>query len=114
MEPLDPQDLARRARALRRLARGLVRDEAAADDVAQEACLAALQAPVAARDPQAWLATVARNAARKLGRSEQRRRRREQGAARPEAIPGGRVERAAERAAVQRELTELLLELGEP
>ncbi|MEM6569559.1 MAG: RNA polymerase sigma factor, partial [Planctomycetota bacterium] len=63
---------------LRRLARGLTRDEAAADDLAQETWLQTLRRPPAEGDPgRGWLATVARNVARNQGRSERRRQDRE-------------------------------------
>jgi len=67
---------------VRALARSLVADPARADDVAQQTMLEAMtRAPQALRAPQAWLAQVARNAAKALFRQEQRRRRREQAVA---------------------------------
>ncbi|MEM9381871.1 MAG: RNA polymerase sigma factor, partial [Planctomycetota bacterium] len=63
---------------LRRLARGLTRDDDAAEDLAQETWLQALRRPpTAAESPRGWLATVARNVARNQGRSERRRQDRE-------------------------------------
>ncbi|MHC4469779.1 MAG: sigma-70 family RNA polymerase sigma factor [Planctomycetota bacterium] len=73
---------------LRRLARGLVRDAHAAEDVAQDALVAALTSPAAPRGPvRPWLAGVARNLSRMVARDRSRRARREQIAARSEALP---------------------------
>ncbi|MEQ1892766.1 MAG: sigma factor, partial [Planctomycetota bacterium] len=89
MAPESPrsvhEELPRHGGWVRELARSLVRDEARADDVAQQAALAAL------RDPRAtsaalgpWLARVTRNFARKDWRGEKRRHERERVVARPE------------------------------
>lgn len=48
---------------VRKLARSLIRDESAADDVAQTAWIAALTRPPSG-DPRRWFATVVRNLAR--------------------------------------------------
>ncbi len=71
---------------VRALARALVEDPHLAEDLAQEACLKALQSPP--RDPGAlrgWFARVLRNLAFKNFRARDRRTRREKRAARPEA-----------------------------
>lgn len=65
-------------RQLRRLAAGLTRSQAEADDLVQDALLAALQA---GRSDIAWLAGVMRNQAAMQVRSAVRRRRREHEAA---------------------------------
>jgi len=73
---------------VRGVARALVRDDAAADDLAQDAWVAALThegAPPHA--PRAWLATVLRRGASKGRRTERRRDARERLVARPEAGP---------------------------
>src|SRR5262245_52198262 len=73
---------------MRRLARSLVRDDAQADDVVQDAMTAALRSPP--RDAvalPAWLAATVRNAARQVWRGESRRAARETAGARPEAVP---------------------------
>ncbi|MEM9801598.1 MAG: sigma factor, partial [Planctomycetota bacterium] len=62
---------------LQRLARRLVRDECLADDMAQEAVLAALRAG-RADAPRAWWIGVVRNLARDEARSAGRRRAREE------------------------------------
>jgi RNA polymerase sigma-70 factor (ECF subfamily) len=90
MRPTDPATsleslLAERA-WLQALARRLVRDESAADDLAQETWLAALRrAPARSTSARAWLAAVLRNALRDRRRAETSRARREFAVARPEA-----------------------------
>ena len=70
---------------IRGLARSLVRDPAAADDLVQETWATALRNPPAAdRKLRGWLATVPRRLARQGVREESRRRRRERVAAREE------------------------------
>jgi RNA polymerase sigma-70 factor (ECF subfamily) len=84
-----PETLLVHTNWMRRLARSLVRDDAQADDVVQDAMAAALRSPP--RDPvalPAWLAATVRNAARQLWRGENRRVAREAAAARPESLPG--------------------------
>lgn len=77
---------------VRRLARSLATTAADADDVEQQTWLAAISsAPTEPRSLRGWLTTVARNAARKLGREHSRRRRRD--AALP---PPGSARSAAE------------------
>lgn len=71
-----------------RLARSLVRDEALADDLAQETWLAALERPPTwERSPRGWLGRVLRNRLARHGRRGARAQRRERAAARPEALP---------------------------
>jgi DNA-directed RNA polymerase specialized sigma24 family protein len=68
---------------MRSLARSLVRDDAQADDLVQDAMVLALSSPP--RDRQAlpvWLATVVRNGARQLWRGESRRFVREEASSR--------------------------------
>jgi RNA polymerase sigma-70 factor (ECF subfamily) len=103
---------------VRELARRLVSDPALAEDVAQEAWVAALEsphgppAPVERGRAQAWLAAVTRNAARQLRRSEGRRGERERLAARGEALPS--TAELLERAALQRRVVEAVEGLAEP
>src|SRR5690242_10646816 len=61
---------------LRRLARAIVRDADAAEDLVQDAWVVALKEPaLASRSSlRAWLATVVRNLARERARSDARRR----------------------------------------
>ena len=98
---------------MRRLARSLVRDDAQADDVVQDAMAAALRAPP--RDSvalPAWLAATVRNAARQMWRGESRRTARETAHARPEAQPSAAevVSRAEEHGLV----VQAVLALEEP
>lgn len=98
---------------VRRVATSLVRDPGAADDLAQEVWLRALERrPTDLASPQAWLATVARSLARTGARGAGRRRVRERDAARPEALPAAdAVVAEAER---EREVAALVLALAEP
>jgi len=98
---------------LRGLARRLVVDEAAADDLVQETWLAALaNPPMAGRSPRPWLAGIARNLARMGWRAAARRRRREEIAARSEDLPS--TDSLVEQVEVERELAARVLELEEP
>jgi len=73
---------------LRRLAHALVLEKSSADDVVQEAWLAALQARGGEiRGLGSWLAGTARRLARNRSRAEHRRDARERRAARPEHEP---------------------------
>src|SRR5262245_37775346 len=76
-------ELQRHARWIRRLAGALLRDEAAADDLVQEAYLAALTRPPAEGRLRPWLREVARNFARMRQRGDARRAQRERDARRP-------------------------------
>src|SRR5438067_11216143 len=71
---------------VRALARRLVADPARADDIAQEAWVAAIESPPRdARNVKGWLASIVRDTAREIGRSERRRTAREHHASKPEA-----------------------------
>jgi RNA polymerase sigma-70 factor (ECF subfamily) len=99
---------------LARLARRLVRDAAAADDLVQETWLAALRAGRAApHAPRAWLGAIARNLASKARRGQQRRERRERVAAREEASAQS-PEALLEKAEAHRSLVDAVLRLDEP
>ncbi|MCP3917730.1 MAG: sigma-70 family RNA polymerase sigma factor [bacterium] len=97
---------------LRALARRLVRDESRADDVVQDAWVAAMERPPGALgSPRAWIARVTRNLALNACRSEDRRGAREREVARPATAPS-----AADIAAtlsVQRELANAIEALPE-
>jgi RNA polymerase sigma-70 factor (ECF subfamily) len=107
---LDP--LLRQRAWLRRLAASLVVDAARADDVAQQALIVALEKPPAGGAPRAWLATVARNLARKLGASERTRTVHERAAAKPERLPA--TDEVVARAALETEVALAVLALAEP
>lgn len=101
-------DIALHSAWMRRLARGLVGDDAAADDVVQEAWVR-----LAGRRVQAgYLAAVVRSLAGRRRRSERRRSRREHAAARHEALPS--TAEVAARSEVARRLAAAVEGLEEP
>jgi RNA polymerase sigma-70 factor (ECF subfamily) len=111
-----PQDLTierlqAHASFARALARGLLRDENAADDVVQDAYVAALERPPE-RNPRAWFAVVARRLSLNALRGSRRRDAREAAAARPEP-PETPADVAARRDAV-RAVLDAVLALDEP
>ncbi len=97
---------------LQALARSLVRDAASADDLVQDTWLAAsAHAPTMdASGLRNWLATVARNFARRGARAQERRARRESAVARPEA----HVEDVVARGELQQRLAAAVISLDEP
>ncbi|MCZ6598527.1 MAG: sigma-70 family RNA polymerase sigma factor, partial [Planctomycetota bacterium] len=109
----EHDELLRHQAFLRRLTRSLVVDPDRADDLTQEAWLAALQRP-----PRAigalwhWLSRVARNLAIDGATSERRRGDRERAVARPEGVPS--TEAMNERLALQRRVVEAVEGLREP
>lgn len=115
--PFDTQELLAHAGWVRALARHLVPGDAhLADDLAQEACLAALQKKPAPdrgdRPLRAWLAGALHNVLRHRRRTQGRVARREELAARPEAQRSTLDHVTA--LAVHRELVEAVLALDEP
>lgn len=108
----DPQALLIHRDFLQRLAAGLLADPSAAEDAVQETWLAVASEPPEAgstRSIRAWLATVTRNAARQIGRSERNRRRRQQRSSRPEATPS--VQDIAVREELRRDVVAAVLAL---
>lgn len=98
---------------LRGLARGLVADGSTADDLVQETWLAALRNPPDPERPaRPWLAGVMRNLVKLRRRSEARRQKRQQRAARHEVTPA--VTERIERDEIGERLGELVLRLSEP
>lgn len=113
MAPFDSRELLERAAWARRLAFALVRDDARADDVAQELWVATLQS--GPREPSAlsnWMGHVLGLVAAKMRRGESRRGRREQLAARPEATEATAA--IVARAQLHEMLVKHVLELEEP
>ncbi len=83
--PADRLDLMEHADWARGLARALVPDAAAAEDITQDALALALVRPAQA-DPKSWLAGTLRNLALQRRRKEARRARREREAAQSERL----------------------------
>jgi len=74
-------------RVVRAIARRLLRDDNAADDVVQETWLRALRSsPRRRRSLRSWLVRIARNVALNIQRSDTRRLRREEAVARAEGV----------------------------
>jgi len=98
---------------VRGLARSLVRDASLADDITQEACLAALQRPAAAGGAsKGWLARVVRNAVRQENRRNAiRREHEERTIVRDETAPTDEV---VERVHTQRLVVDAVLALDDP
>lgn len=111
---LTPEFLLENAAWMRRLALGLVRDDARADDLVQETLAIALEKP--AREltaPRGWLKRVLVHRAFRERRAEERRRRREMHVARSEVLPLTPEDLAA-RAELQKWIVSRVLELSEP
>jgi RNA polymerase sigma-70 factor (ECF subfamily) len=99
---------------VRRLARTLVRDEALADDLAQETWLVALRHPPEdGRPPRPWLSEVMRNLVRMRVRGERRRAAREQ-AMQAESESQVDARQLVEQVETQRMLAGLVVTLEEP
>jgi RNA polymerase sigma-70 factor (ECF subfamily) len=107
---LRPEALLQQRAWLRRLAGTLVLDAARADDLTQQTILAALERPPpSVRHPRAWLATVARNLAARMTRTEKQRASSERQAALREALPA--VDEVLAKVAFQHEVVAALLAL---
>jgi len=106
----DPEALLAHAGWVRALALRLVRDDAGADDVAQDTLTAAWEKPPRAQVPLApWLARVARNFAFRSLRNRRRRARREAAATPPASAPS--VEESAARTEMFHEVVGAVLRL---
>lgn len=111
-EQLTPELLASQAEWLRRLARRLVLDDEAAQELAQDTLAIALERPPRTGERlRGWLATVLRNRAAERARSAASRRAREERESRPEATPG--ADELVERVQLQRQIADHLLALPE-
>lgn len=113
-EPIPTDaELWRQAERLRALARTLIADPGLGEDVVQDAWVAALRRPAAARASLgAWLAGTVRNLARRARQREAQRTDVERRAARGEAQEG--PEEAVARAELQQRLGAAVLALDEP
>ncbi|HEX6885028.1 MAG TPA: sigma-70 family RNA polymerase sigma factor [Planctomycetota bacterium] len=108
-----PEDWLARVGWMRALARGLLADPGAADDVVQEACVAALEhPPLADRPLEPWLGRVVRNFAWKRRRGEGRRAAHERLAPTGEPVPGPAA--TAERLELQRSVLSAVEAVPEP
>src|SRR5262245_5335159 len=104
------EGLLEHAEWLRALARHLVDDRAAADDVVQSTWLAALKRPpTLSRPAKPWLAAVARRVAAFVRRGDARRAAREAASAAPDESPS--TDELVARAELQRRLVEGVLKL---
>ncbi len=107
----DPADLVSHAAYLRSLARGILSDDALAEDAVQEAFIQALRRPPG-HGLGAWLARVTRNAALNIARGKRRALDRERRVARDEAV---RIDaETSEQLELQGRLLEAVQELSEP
>ncbi len=116
-EPLqhafEPHELIAHAAGVRALARSLVGDVHAADDLVQQACLAALSRPPRPEVPaRAWFVGVIRNLARRRRRDAERRERRERAGARPERVSSSA--RTVELIEMHRRLVDVVGRLDDP
>jgi RNA polymerase sigma factor (sigma-70 family) len=113
--PNQLSDLLAQAAWVQRLARRLVPEPDAADDVVQETWAAvARRPPDGARPPRPWLAEVLRNFARLRFRNERRRRERDASAAALAEPHAASPEELLARVEMQKLLVELVLGLAEP
>ena len=107
---IDPEALLAHGDFVRAIARSLLWDEHAAEDVVQQTWLAALGAPAGAS--RGWLGAVAHNLAIKRLRGDRRRVVREAAASRPEAVPSD--VQILERERLRRSVVAEVLALPEP
>ncbi len=109
----DVEALLRERAWLVGLARSLGSDDATAEDLVQEALVQTIaRPPRALGSPRAFLATVLRRVALKIGRGESRRRAREVASARSERLPDSGT--LAAEVEAQRAVVEAVLALDEP
>lgn len=110
---LTPETLAEHASFVRTLARSLVADPHAADDLVQDAWVAALERPPRHRaNLGAWLGTIVERLAWRRARSTSRRTIREEAATRPEPLAA--VDEMIARGEILRRVTDAVLALEEP
>ncbi len=114
MHSSPSDELESEVRRLRRLARGLLYDQHASEDVVQEAWLTAMRSSRPPRSVSlgAWLAGIVKKLASQRKREQARRARREQLAARPESIEA--TDESSARLELSRRMFVALDELDEP
>jgi RNA polymerase sigma-70 factor (ECF subfamily) len=111
--PIPVEALLAHREWVRSVARAVVRDPNAGDDVEQDAWFEALHAPPQqASSLRGWFGAVVRNRARRMGRTTKRRTARETAAARPEATQSAAD--LAEIADTHRRVVQAVVELDEP
>jgi len=110
--PPDPKTLLRETAWVRRLAASLVADRDLAEDVAQEAMVAAWRSAPPPEARRRWLGAVVKRLAGRVRRARHRRAQRELVAARPEALPS--TAELATQAELQRSAVAAVLALAEP
>jgi RNA polymerase sigma-70 factor (ECF subfamily) len=110
---IQPEQLLAEAGWVRRLARRLVLDQAAADDVVQETWLRALEREADAPNRlRPWLGGIIRNIVRHAARDTARRTAREQAASTSESVSSAAD--VVGRAELHRQIVSAVLELAEP
>lgn len=113
MPPIDLDRLLADTAFVRRIARSLVRDPDAADDLAQDALVVALERPPrTGTSLRGWLTAVVRTLAVDRARSANARARREIAAAGPQTAPG--EDEIAARLDLSQRVARALRELDEP
>jgi RNA polymerase sigma factor (sigma-70 family) len=111
--PIHARALLEHQEFVRALAKHLLRDEHAAEDVAQETALTLLTRPPQALDSvRGWIAIVTRNKAHNLSREKIRRARREETVARDESDDSETA--LHERLSLQQKVVEAVIGLREP
>lgn len=108
----DLEQLSSELAWIRRLAYALVKDADVADDISQEAWLAARRAAPDDRPLRPWLARVVRNLVRMQSRSTVRREHREAAVADASKAPA--ADELVDRVELQRALADAVLALAEP
>lgn len=112
---IDMERLLKTDRWMRQLARNLVHDDAAADDIRQEAWMAWLKnAPSSLKDSRSWLARVVSNFVKKHHRTACRRKRRERLASRPACAGNGLPEASLKRIELREQVLHAVRGLQEP
>src|SRR5262245_47239634 len=112
MRAMEIEELMAEMGWVRGLARGLLGDRSAADDVAQDAYLVASRHAPEDRPLRPWLHRVVLNLVRMRGRAGARREAREVGASDEQRVPT--AEELLERVETQRMLAEEVIRLAEP